>query len=106
EGHTDLQLFRARGPDNAVQIVARLDVNRDAVPARGGDGLEVLRGRLGHQMTVDHPALPVDLIRDGLEDDRPDRDRLDEVTVAHVEMEDADTGAHEHVDLLAQPREV
>jgi len=70
--------------------------------AEGRNRFEVLFGRLRHQMTVDHGACVVDPLGNRLQDDRPDRDRRNEVTVADVEMEDAHAGAKENVDLLAE----
>ena len=57
-------------------------------------------------MHVDLAVRFVDHRRDRLEHDRPHRDRLDEVPVADVEVEDAHVGAQENVDLLAELREV
>ena len=57
-------------------------------------------------MAVEHAAEPVDDRRDRLEDDRADRDRLDEVPVTDVEVEDAHARLHDRLDLLAEPREV
>ena len=59
-----------------------------------------------HQVTVEDAALAVHERLDRVEHDRPDRDRLDEVAVADVEVEGPCTGAQERVDLLAEPREV
>ena len=106
ERHSDLEPFRARCLDRAVEVVARLDVNRNGVAARRRDRLEVLLRRLGHQVAVDHAVHPMDLLRDRLQHDRADRDRLDEVAVANVEVEDANAGAHQRLDLLAESREI
>ena len=58
-------------------------------------------------MTVDRSAVEgVDERCDRLEHDRPHRDRLDEVAVTDIEMEDARPGTQEHLDLLADDREV
>ena len=57
-------------------------------------------------MAVDVRIGRVNDRRDPLEDDRADRDRLDEVPVADVEVEDARARAQQHLDLLAEPREV
>ena len=59
-----------------------------------------------HQVTVERAAEAVDDRRDGLEHDRPDGDRLDEMPVADVEVEDARAGAAEHVHLLPEVGEV
>jgi hypothetical protein len=61
---------------------------------------------LRHQVAVDHRARAVDLLGDRLQHDRPDRDRLDEVPVADIEVEDAHAGAQERVDLVAEVCEI
>src|SRR5712691_994910 len=63
---------------------------------------DVTLGVVDHQVAVDHAAAAVDERRDRLEHDRPHRHRLDEVTVADVEMEDASARVHEDADLLAE----
>src|SRR6185312_4019617 len=57
-------------------------------------------------MAVEHASPLVHARGDRAEDDRPDRDRLDEVPVSDVEVEDAAAGVEQHVDLLAEAREV
>src|SRR5204862_8180029 len=89
EGETDLELVHARRADHRGEILAGLVVHGDAVTSGLGDRTEVPLRVLRHQMTVDLRAGVVDLLRDRLQDDRPDRDRLDEVPVADAEMEDA-----------------
>ena len=101
-----LQLERPGGTHDGGQVVARLVVHGDAIAARLCDRLEVLLRPFGHQVAVDECAGVVDRGRDRLEDDRADRHRLDEVPVADVEMEDAHAGAEQHVDLVAEVREV
>jgi len=70
------------------------------------DRCEVLGRVLGHQVHVDRAVVAVDERRDRLEDDRPHRDRLDEVAVADVEMKDAALGAQQLLDLRPQVGEV
>ena len=106
EGDPGLQPVFARCADRAGDVAHRLVVERDAVTARGRDWLEVLGGALDHQMHVDHTAVPVDQRRDRREDDRAHRDRLDEVAVADVEMEDAAFGREQLFDLVAEVGEV
>ena len=98
------ELTRLR--DHAREVGAGLVVHRDAVPAGLRDRLEMLPGRLDHQVAVEDAAALVDERRDRLEDDRADRDRLDEVPVADVELEDLRARVHDDLDLLAEPREV
>jgi len=81
-------------------------VEGDTVAARRRDRFEVLHRVLDHQVHVDHAPVVVDQRRDRLEDDRAHRDRLDEVPVAHVEVEDAALGAQQRLELRAQIGEV
>ena len=92
--------------DDGAQIRAGLVVDGDAVTAGPLDRSEVLLRRLRHQVAVDERPAVVDDRRDPLQDDRADRDRLDEVAVADVEVKDAHARAEQHLDLLAEPREV
>src|SRR5262249_12112581 len=96
----------ARRLNRVVEIVTGLDVHGNAVAAGCRNRFEVLLGRLSHQVDVDYAVHAVDLLGDRREHDRADRDRLDEVPVADVEMEDAHAGDHQRLDLLAEPREV
>ena len=68
--------------------------------------LEVLVRVLGHQVDVEDSAPLAEQRRDRLQDDRPDRDRLDEVPVADVELEDLGAGVEQLGQLVAEPREV
>jgi hypothetical protein len=81
-------------------------VEGDAVPARVGDLGEVALRLDDHEMAVERPSTGVDQRGDRLQDDRPDRDRLHELSVADVEVEHARTGAEQLLDLLAEPGEV
>ena len=106
EREADLQIERTRLEHDGRKIRTSLVVHRDAVAAGPLDRGEVLLGRLRHQMAVDVPVARVNDRCDPLEDDRAHRDRLDEVAVADVEVEDAGARAQQHVDLLAEAREV
>ena len=88
EGDADAQLELARLGDHAGQVLAGLVVDGDAVAAGLGELAKVLLRVLDHQVAVEHAAGLVDDRRDRLRDDRADRDRLDEVAVTHVEVED------------------
>jgi hypothetical protein len=81
-------------------------VDSHAVAARLGDRLEVLLGRHDHQVAVEDASTLMDERRDRFEHDRPDRDRLDELSVADVELEDLRARVHHRFELLAEPREV
>ena len=81
--------------DHAREVVAGLVVHGHAVPAGLRDLPEMLLRALDHEVAVEHAAEPVDDRRDRLEDDRADRDRLDEVPVTDVEVEDAHARLHD-----------
>ncbi len=78
----------------------------DAVAARLRELLEVVRRVVDHQVAVDASVLRVDHRCDRAQHDRPDRHRRDEMAVADVEVEDADAGVQQGLDLLAELREV
>ncbi len=96
----------SRGGDRRRDVVDRLEVEGHAVAARLRERLEVLRRMLDHQVHVDSRAGAVDPLGDRLQDDRPHRDRLDEMAVADVEVEDVHAGIEQLVDLLSEPREI
>ena len=87
----------------ACDVVDGFDVEGDAVAAGSGDRLEVLGRPLDHQVHVECAAARVNARRDPLQHDRADRDRLDEMAVADVEVEDAAVRVEQGVDLLAEP---
>ena len=92
ERDADLEAVLARGGDRRGHVVDDLVVEGDAVAAGAGDLREVAQRVVDHQVAVEHAARLVDERRDRLEHDGPDRDRLDEVAVADVEVEDAAAG--------------
>jgi hypothetical protein len=102
EGDTDTEPQLARLPDHVREVVAGLVVDGDAVAPRLRDLPEMLLRALDHEVAVEGAAEPVDDRRDRLEDDGADRDRLDEVPVTDVEMEDPSPGLHERLELLAE----
>ena len=107
ERDAHLQPVLARDRDRRRHVVDRLVVERHAVAAGPRDLREVPRRVVDHQVAVDRGALDgVDERRDRLQHDRPHRDRLDEMAVADVEVEDARAGPQQHLDLLAEVREV
>ena len=106
EGDADTELELARLPDHAREVGAGLVVDGDAVPTSLGNCPEVLLRALDHQVAVEHAAEPVHERRDRLEDDRANRDRLHEVTVADVELEDARPRVHDADEICAEIREV
>ena len=89
----DAEPVLARRAATAAEVVRHLVVEGDAVAAGCGDLLEVARRVVDHQVAVDAPPAAWIDRRDRAQDDRPDRDRRDEVAVADVEVEDADAGA-------------
>jgi hypothetical protein len=90
----------------ARRILDGLEVEGDAVGSCGGD-LRYVPLRLGdHQVTVDKRPTHMDERGDRLEHYRPHRDRLDEVPIADVEVEDPGPGIDELLDLSAEIGEV
>ena len=107
ERDADPSPWLARDGDRRGHVVDDLVVERDAVAAGLRELREVLRRVVDHQVAVDRRAVDrVDERRDRLQHDRPDRDRLDEVPVADVEVEDARARPQQHLDLVAEAREV
>ena len=92
---------RASG-DQRARVVGDLDVEGDAVAAGARDLRDVPLGVVDHEVAVEHAAPLVHEAGDRLQDDRADRDRLDEVAVADVEVEDARAGVEQLLDLLAR----
>jgi hypothetical protein len=60
----------------------------------------------GHQVAIHVRARVVDPLGDPLQDDRAHRDRLHEVAVSHVEVEDPHACTQQDVDLFAEASEV
>ena len=106
ERESDAQAERSRMPDGAGRLVARLDVERDAVAAGFRDRLEVLLRLAHHEMAVEFCAPAACQRRYRCGHDRPDRDLGDEVSVAYVEVEDLGTCGPQRAELLAESREV
>jgi hypothetical protein len=106
ERDAHLQSVLARGGDRRRDVVDGLVVKRDAVAARRRDRFEVLRRPFDHQVQVDGAAAAVDQRGDRLEHDRAHRDRLDEVSVADVEVKHPAARLHQRLDLCAEVREV
>src|SRR5579862_3320329 len=106
ERDTDAEPVLARRRDRPRDVVDGLVVEGDAVAARLRDLREVMHGVVHHQVAVDDAVETVHDRGNRLEHDRPHGDRLDEVAVAHVEVEDADARAEEDLHLLAEPREI
>ena len=63
-------------------------------------------GSLDHQVDVEDAAGLVDPVGDRGGDQRPDRDRRDEVAVHDVDVDHPRTGVHHLADLGTEPREV
>ena len=81
-------------------------MERDVVRPGLGELLDVTIGLLDHQVDVDRATRVVDEVRDRGRHQRPDRDGRDEVTVHHVDVDEARAGGHHLLDLRAEPREV
>lgn len=87
-------------------IVARLDVERNAVPAGTHDRLKVPLGFRDHEVAVEEAAPRMNERGERGEHDGTDRDLGDEATVTHVELEDPRARGGESGDLVAEAREV
>ena len=83
-----------------------LDVDRDAVGAGPRDLGHVPLGPLDHQVDVQDPARPVDLVGDGRDDQRTEGDWRHEVAVHDVDVDDPGAGRHHLLNLGAQTREI
>ena len=92
--------------DRPARIVARLDVEGDAVPAGTRDGLEVPLGLRDHEMAVEEASPRVDEGGERGEHYGPDGDLGDEAAVTHVELEDPRARGDESGDLVTEAREV
>ena len=106
EGDADLEAVLAGGGDRAWHVVDDLVMEGRAVTAGAGDLREVAQWVVDHQMAVEDTACLVHKRSDRLEHDRSHRDRLDEVPVTDVEVEDPALRAEKDVDLLAEAGEV
>ena len=106
QSHADTEPEGARVRDRAQPVLDRLDVERDAVPARPCERLEVPLRPLDHQVAVERRSPRVDEWSDRGDHDRADRDLRDEVAVSGVEVEDAGARLHQRSELLAEAREV
>ena len=96
----------ARGRDRAGDVFDDLVVEGDAVAAGFCDLREVAQWVVDHEVAVERAVHPVHQRRDPLQDDGTHRDRLDEVAVADVEVEDAHAGAQHDLGFLSESREV
>ena len=106
ERHADVQLERPCPLDQRCRHVDSFEVERDAVGARLLELLEVALGPLDHEVAVEPAIAIVDQPGDGLQHDRSHRDRLDEVPVSDVEVEDAGPGIEHGRHLFAEPGEI
>ena len=102
--HREPELASYRG--HPGRVIRCLDVKGHRVRTRLRELREVVDGVVDHQMAVDDPSGGVDRRGDRAEDDRPDRDRRDEMPVAAVEVEDPATTREQCLDLLTEPVEV
>ena len=90
--------------ERVVDVRRGLGVQGDRVRAGGRELVDLALGALDHQVDVEDP--PVDLVAQGLDDQRADRDRRDEVPVHDVDVDHAAPRVHDLADLLAEAREV
>ena len=102
----------ARQPSSRIAFSVRLTCGVasswkviESAPALANSSMWRVRA-LDHQVDVDGAARVVDLVGDRARDQRPDRDRRDEVAVHHVDVDHPRAGGHHLLDLRAEPREV
>ncbi len=88
-----------------VDVRRRLRVDGDHVGARLGERLDLALGPLDHEVAVEDPAAAVHELPDRGDDQRPDRDRRDEVAVHHVDVDHARAGVHHQVVTCSASRE-
>ena len=106
ERDADLQAVLACGRDRSLDVVDRLVMERDAVAAGLCDLREVAHRIVDHEVAVQRTVHAVHDRRDRPQHDRAHRDRLDEMPVADVEVEDPHAGPQQDVHLFAELREV
>ena len=81
--------------ERVVQVRRRLGVDGDRVGAGARELGDLALGPLDHQVHVEHAAGRVDLLGERGDDQRPDRDRRDEVAVHHVDVDHARARLHD-----------
>ncbi len=89
--------------DGAVDVRPRLGMDREAIRARLGEGLEIGVDRRDHQMHVERLS---GVRAQRLHHRGADRDVGDEMPVHHVDMDPVGARRVDRAHLLAQPREV
>ena len=67
---------------------------------------DVTLGPVDHEVYVEPAAGGVDRVAQRLHDQRPDRDRRDEVPVHDIDVDDAGAGIHDRGHLVAEASEV
>jgi len=89
-----------------VDVRGRLHLDEDPVGPRLGERHDLALGALDHEVDVEDRARTVHPLAQRLDDDRPHRDRRDEVAVHHVHVDRLRPGVQHGLHLLAQAREV
>ncbi len=89
-----------------MDMRGRFGVEGDRVGAGPGELIELAVGLLDHQVDVQHTAAVVDQIGDRGGDQWTDRDRRNEGSVHHVEVDDPGAGVHDLFDRRAEPGEI
>ena len=104
DSNTQAELACVR--DQRRRVVDDLVMEGDVVRPCFLEGLEVVLGVVHHEMDVEDAAALAKERRDRLGHDRADRDRLDEVPVADVELEDLRAALEQGHHVVAQSREI
>ncbi len=92
--------------DGAGRIGTRFEVEADTVGPRSLQRGELSLRFLHHEVTADHALALVDQRRNRSQNDRADRDFLDEVSITDVEVEDSCPCFEQGEQLGSQLREV
>jgi hypothetical protein len=89
-----------------VDVRSRLGVDGYDVGARFRERLDLPLRAVDHQVYVENRAAAVDELAQRFDDERPDRDRGDEVTVHHVDVDHLRARVEDHRHVPAQVGEV
>jgi hypothetical protein len=81
-------------------------MNGYAVRTRLCERLDLIFRALDHQMDIHCATGSMHLSGYGAADERPNRDRRHEMSIHHVEVDDACARLHDHLDLFAETGEV
>ena len=87
--HADAGAVAADQIGGIRQVGSCLRVKGHRVGARPDELRDLAHGTLDHEVDVDHRARLADLLGEPGDDQRTDRDRRDEVTIHHIDVDHA-----------------